>query len=92
MTISDDGGTRLWDLTNDKLIGTPLAGAATGSAGIFFPNGKEVVAAFQNGTGVLWNVDAAAWNTRACQIANRNLTRAEWRDVLPNVPYHKVCP
>jgi WD40 repeat protein/DNA-binding SARP family transcriptional activator len=92
MTISSDGGIRLWDLTNDKLIGSPLPGGTGDGWGTFSPSGKEIVAVFHNGTGVLWNVDPAAWSTRACQIANRNLTRAEWRDVLPNLPYRKVCP
>ena len=34
----------------------------------------------------------AAWERDACTIANRNLTRSEWTQYLPGVPYHKTCP
>jgi hypothetical protein len=27
----------------------------------------------------------------ACQIANRNLTRAEWRQYLGDLPFHTTC-
>ncbi|WP_324649918.1 hypothetical protein [Georgenia sp. H159] len=29
---------------------------------------------------------------QACAVAGRDLTGAEWRDVLPNVPYAPTCP
>ena len=92
MTTNGDGNIRLWDLPSDEPIGTPLPGASTGGSGTFFPNGKEVVAVFKNGTGVLWNVDPTGWNTQACKIANRNLTRAEWHAYLRNRHYSKTCP
>lgn len=47
---------------------------------------------FGSGTGVLWNVDPTSWSAQACQVANRNFTRAEWRAYLPNRPYRKTCP
>jgi hypothetical protein len=32
------------------------------------------------------------WFDEACNYIHRNLTAAEWKDVLgPNVPYHKTC-
>ena len=33
-----------------------------------------------------------AQNAHACHIAHRNLTRAEWRDFLPQRSYRDVCP
>lgn len=91
MTTSTDGKIRLWNLTTEKLIGTPLPGSNARGQGTFFPNGKRLIAVFPSGAGVIWNVDPASWNARACKVAGHNLSRTEWRSFLPNVPYHKVC-
>jgi hypothetical protein len=72
-----------------------MPGANTGGWGTFFPDGKQVIAVFgdgDNGTGVVWNIDPAAWRAKACRFANRNLTHAKWRDLLPQHEYRKVCP
>lgn len=34
----------------------------------------------------------ADWKRLACRIANRNLTRQEWRQYLGDLPYQKTCP
>jgi hypothetical protein len=39
-----------------------------------------------------WPMDLRAWERFACQVAGRDLTRAEWNDLLPNRPYERVCP
>ena len=49
MTTSGDGKLRLWDLAWEKLIGAPLPCADTGGWGVFFPDGRQVMA----GTGVI---------------------------------------
>jgi WD40 repeat protein len=90
-TASTDGKLRLWDLASDKLIGAPLPGADTGGRGVFSPDGKSLLAVFDSGTGVIWNVDPAAWKEQACHVAHRNLTAAEWRDFLPQRRYRRVC-
>jgi WD40 repeat protein/DNA-binding SARP family transcriptional activator len=90
MTTSSDGKFRLIDLATGKLVGAPLPGAP--GWGTYFPNGKQIVATFWDGTGMVWNVDPAAWRKQACRIANRNLTRAEWRDFLAPRSYRAVCP
>ena len=91
VTTSSDGKFRLWDLASGKLVGAPLPGAETGGWGTFFPNGKQVIAVFPTGVGVVWNVDPAAWRAQACRVAHRNLTRIEWRDFLPQRGYRHVC-
>jgi WD40 repeat protein/DNA-binding SARP family transcriptional activator len=91
MTTSGDGKFRLIDLATGKLVGAPLPGADAPGWGTFFPDGKQIVATFWDGTGMVWNVDPAAWRNQACRIANRNLTRAEWRDFLSSRPYRAVC-
>jgi WD40 repeat protein/DNA-binding SARP family transcriptional activator len=90
-TTSTDGNVRMWDRATGKLVGEPIPSADTGGRGAFFPNGGRIVAVFGSGRGVVWNVDPAAWRRQACRLAHRNLTRAEWRDVLPQRRYRAVC-
>jgi WD40 repeat protein/DNA-binding SARP family transcriptional activator len=94
ITLSDDGRLRLWDVAQRKLIGAPLRGATDGSGGAvhFFPDGKYVLGVFESGSAVFWNVDPEAWKAKACSIAHRNLTRAEWAASLGSRSYRNVCP
>jgi WD40 repeat protein/DNA-binding SARP family transcriptional activator len=91
VTASSDGRIRLYDLATGKLIGAPLPGTGAGGRATFLPDGKRVVAVFSDGTGVVWNLDPAAWDAQACRVANRNLTRVEWHDFLPELGYAPVC-
>jgi WD40 repeat protein/DNA-binding SARP family transcriptional activator len=93
VTLSDDRKLRLWDVATHRLIGAPLPGGranANGSAA-FFPDGKHVLGVFTSGTGVVWNVDPAAWEARACRVAHRNLAPAEWKAFVGRRHYAKVC-
>ena len=33
-----------------------------------------------------------SWQARACERANRNLTRAEWQNYFGDEPYRATCP
>jgi hypothetical protein len=39
-----------------------------------------------------WPTSLAAWEHYACQVAGRDITPAEWANVLPDRPYEHVCP
>lgn len=91
MTTSGDGNLRLWDVAGGKVIGAPLPAADTGGWGTFFPDGRRVIAVSLSGIGIVWNVDPEVWKAQACRIADRDLTRAEWRDFLPRRDYSRVC-
>ncbi|TML45441.1 MAG: hypothetical protein E6G19_04395 [Actinobacteria bacterium] len=92
VTASEDGKLRLWDVVTRKLIGAPLPGSTTSGSVSFFPDGKHVLGVFSSGTGILWNVDPAAWKAKACSVARRNLTHAEWTEFLGGRSYRNVCP
>ena len=91
MTTSSDGNIRLWDLTDDKLIGVPLSGGSGFGWGTFYPDGHHLIVVYPSGTGIVWDADPASWSAQACRVARRNLTRAEWREFLPQRPYRRVC-
>ena len=43
-------------------------------------------------TVMLWDTDLDRWEAKACQVANRNLTREEWRQYVGAEEYHVTCP
>ncbi|MFQ5799364.1 MAG: WD40 repeat domain-containing protein, partial [Bacteroidota bacterium] len=58
----------------------------------FSPNSKTLASGSDDGTILLWDVSLESWQARACSIANRNLTRAEWQQFLGDESYRKTCP
>jgi WD40 repeat protein/DNA-binding SARP family transcriptional activator len=92
VTSTDDGKLRLWDVATRKLIGAPLPGSNTGGSVHFFPDGKHVLGVFHSGSGIVWSVDPADWKTKACSVARRNFTHAEWTEFLGRRSYRDVCP
>jgi WD40 repeat protein len=60
-------------------------------AALFAPDGHRLFIVSETGDAWVWDVDPASWERRACQIAGRNLTHAEWQLYLPDRPYHATC-
>ena len=84
VTSSADGTVALWDVATQKPLGTRLTvDPDEFVAAAFDADGSHVFAVSQDGKGVRWDVRAASWSRRACLIAGRELTRAEWRDGTP---------
>ncbi|MGH2877506.1 MAG: hypothetical protein ACRDLV_14745, partial [Solirubrobacteraceae bacterium] len=92
-TTGQDGTVKLWSSSTLQQEGTALntqQGAATAAA--FEPTGKGLLVVDDHGNGFTWPTSLAAWEQRACAVAGRNLTRAEWTRYLPGHPYTRVCP
>jgi DNA-binding SARP family transcriptional activator/WD40 repeat protein len=92
-TGGQDGTIKLWSSSTLQQEGTALnteQGAATTAA--FQPGGKALLVIDDHGNGFTWPTSLAAWERRACTIAGRNLTRAEWTRYLPGHPYTRICP
>jgi WD40 repeat protein len=86
----------LWSLSNPRLpvpLGAPFDGGYAGDyvKVVFSPNGK-MLAAGSYGAIVLWEVGVEEWQARACRVAGRNLTRAEWEAYFHNTDYRLTCP
>jgi hypothetical protein len=42
---------------------------------------------------IMWDIDPASWREKACTVAGRNMTKAEWRKYMPrDEPYGPTCP
>ena len=92
LTSGTDGQVRLWDRATQRPIGAPLPGPRNVAAVAFFAHGgTHVYAVFANGRGYRWDVRFPAWNTHACGVAGRQLTRTEWAAVLPGRDYAPAC-
>ena len=54
-------------------------------------DGRQLLEIHGNGQGAVWDVDPESWKRRACDLANRTLTREEWEEFLPGRPYEPAC-
>jgi WD40 repeat protein len=92
------GAVVVWDLATQKRLsdkpivvneGNVRCVSLSSSGGVF-----AVGLAMQDGKGgvVLCDLDPESWQRRVGQIANRNLTREEWRQYLPGEPYRPTFP
>jgi WD40 repeat protein len=94
-TATSDGAVRIWDVRTHQEIGAPLTESGMGwpSSVAFSPNGQTLAAAYSGGTALLWDVALPAAPINAvCEIAGRSLTRQDWTNYVPSLPYIRVCP
>jgi hypothetical protein len=77
----------LWDVAAGAPLGEPLPSARVM---MFSPDGR-LLATASRGSPTIWDVDEESWRHRACAIASRNLSPAEWRETYKDVSYGKTC-
>ncbi len=88
-----DGTIMLWDVVTGRAIGRPFAGhEAWANSLAFTPDGDRLLSGGGDMAIIAWEVNAAFWQTAACQVANRNLSPAEWERYFPDTPYRETCP
>lgn len=79
---------QLLDGRGGQAFGPPLTTAEGDgvTAFDFAPDGRTLATAGDAGI-VCWDLDPASWLMKARALANRNLTREEWRRFLADAPY-----
>jgi WD40 repeat protein len=88
-----DSEAILWDVASHKQIGAALPVRSKGPHALaFLPGASQLAVASPSGSVLMWDVDPASWRARACAVAGRTLTPAEWDEFLPGRPYQDVCP
>src|SRR5262249_8249386 len=91
LAIANSNRVLLWDLAARAPLGEPLPSARVM---VFSPDGRGLVTAPSRGSPTIWDVDEESWRRRACAIASRNLSPAEWKEIYKDedVSYRKTCP
>jgi hypothetical protein len=94
-------GVRLYDMPTRTQLGdalNPPKGMADAVRGFrergmaMREDGKAAVALSDGGL-VSWDLDPDHWEAKACDIAGRNLTPAEWTKYVGELDrYHAMCP
>ena len=86
------GGRDVWDIQKGSLIARLRDTGGTVKSVDISQSGRRVAVLHHDNTLSLRSWDGKAMWKDACQIANRNLDCAEWRQFMPDVPYHQTCP
>ena len=87
-----DNQVILWDVGSRQRIGPSFldhGGEVTDVA--ISHNGKLLASGARNGSVFLWDIDIESWKSRACRIANRDLTAEEKESYLGDKDYAPVC-
>jgi WD40 repeat protein len=90
--VLQDHQMGLWDgHTGDYQGSLPIPSDAV-PAFRWLPDSSGLVIAAADGR--TWTADTRTdhWTERACRMAGRNLSRAEWTRFFPSRPYHATCP
>jgi WD40 repeat protein/DNA-binding SARP family transcriptional activator/energy-coupling factor transporter ATP-binding protein EcfA2 len=88
------GWVTVTDVATGSILGRswfPGLEAKERLAALFAPVGHRLFIVSATGDAWVWNMDPASWEARACQIAGRNLSEAEWSVNLPDRPYEPSC-
>jgi WD40 repeat protein len=85
-----DNAIILWDVASRTEIGRLESPANAVWKVAFSPDGT--ILASGGDTVMLWTMDVDRWEAKACQVANRNLSREEWRQYVGTEEYHATCP
>jgi WD40 repeat protein len=90
---SADGSIILWNIETRNAIGQPFEGPKSSvSALAIDPSGNLLAAGHADGSVLLWDISPESWQRKACQLASRNLTQAEWDKYLSGTEYRETCP
>jgi WD40 repeat protein len=86
----DPSNTILWDVSTRMKLG--YLADSTETPLVFSADGKILLSGGSDGI-TLWDLSFESWHSRACRIANRNLSRLEWEQFIGNdIPYASTCP
>jgi DNA-binding SARP family transcriptional activator/WD40 repeat protein len=87
----------LWDTTGGLTHAASLSLDGFASILVPSPDGTHLLIYYGNTdpnsepSATVWDMRTAKWVAHACDEAGRSLTRVEWKQYLPGLPYDPVC-
>jgi len=87
---SADATAAVWDVATRTRLGTTFPAVQGAPIAHFAPDGDLVIA--YDADAVKWPMNPRTWARFACDVAGRDLTPAEWEDILPDRDHERVCP
>ncbi|MEV4254768.1 hypothetical protein AB0J52_16585 [Spirillospora sp. NPDC049652] len=88
-----NGTVRLWDTRSHRPIGSPLpVSGDTPLALAFSADGNILYIANERAPLQRQRIDLASAQSTVCSRAGGGLTPAEWKRLIPAVPYGRTCP
>ena len=88
-----DGYLTLWVMETGNQIASPMIGSTDQISSLdFSANGMILFSGSHEGSLLAWDIDPNSWITRNCQLAGRNLTLEEWKQLITTKPYEPTCP
>jgi WD40 repeat protein len=91
VTGASDGTVRLFDTDTLEQVGANIPADDNAWAPADVLPGDEMLVLSNTGHAWRWDLNPVRWARQACTVANRNLTRAEWRAFLPGWTYAPSC-
>jgi hypothetical protein len=96
LAVGSTTGTELWNVAARQQIGSALTPGHTQTLA-WSPDGKTLAVGVNEGIVQLWNLAglrAADTPAYLCAQAGagQRITRAQWAQDAPGVPYQDVCP
>jgi WD40 repeat protein len=93
-STDNSGQLRIWDVSSRQPYGPPLMDVEIPAGFVirFSPDGHSLASGDVDGNVILWDMELESWLEKACQRANRNLTREEWNRYFGDQPYRATCP
>ncbi|EME55844.1 eIF2A-related protein [Amycolatopsis decaplanina] len=89
-TGSDDKTVRLWDVASHNSIAILTGHTGYILAVAFSPDGQTLATASSDGTIRFWDPDPARVTARDCQLIG-TVTKVQWEQLMPELPYHSTC-
>ena len=89
--LGGDGAIRLWDRTTRRAIGVPLDAHRVWAFAMDYLDDNRLVTGGLDRQLISWDLSPDSWVKRACQLAGRDLSTAEWEQYLPERPYRGTC-
>lgn len=89
-----DGSVWLWNVSSvhqPSLLATLTGAPGAVFAGSFDSTGNILSSAGAGNTVSLWDVNVGQVATYVCGTAGDRITRGEWRQYIPGLPYHPPC-